>query len=76
LRKLLGAANVYDISADAREAAKIAYQSSLGAIQPEGATDEESQTAVEQTLRLRTQEHLQPLRLSPPPELAPEVTAP
>ncbi|HKC28206.1 MAG TPA: hypothetical protein VKB75_09360, partial [Jatrophihabitans sp.] len=35
LRELLGDAQLYDISADAREAAKIAFQSSLGAIEPE-----------------------------------------
>jgi hypothetical protein len=76
LRELLGTADIYDISADAREAAKIAYQSSLGAIQPEDATDEESQATVEQTLRLREREQLQPLRLSPPPERMEQVTAP
>jgi hypothetical protein len=42
LRELLGSADVYDISADAREAAKIAYQSSLGAIQPAHAADDEA----------------------------------
>ena len=70
LRELLGDADVYDISAAAREAAKIAYQSSLGAIQPGRAADEESHAAVERVLRLRADQHLQPLRLIPPPEPA------
>lgn len=69
LRDLLGEV-VYDISADAREAAKIAYQSSLGAITPEAAADEDSQREVERLLRLRAEDQLQPLQVSPPPHLA------
>jgi hypothetical protein len=67
LRDLLNG-DVYDISADAREAAKIAYQSSLAAIQPASTAGEESQAAVERVLRRRAEQHLHPLRLGPPPE--------
>jgi hypothetical protein len=67
LRALLGDAAVYDISADAREAAKIAYQASLGAIQPAVAADEQAQAEVERTLRRRVEERLPPLRISPLP---------
>jgi hypothetical protein len=70
LRELLGSGGIYDISADAREAAKIAYQSSLAAIQPASAADDESQAAVERVLRRRSEQPLHPLRLSPPPDRA------
>lgn len=70
LRALLGDAEVYDISADAREAAKIAYQASLGAIQPARAPDEQAQAEVGRMLQRRAEERLQPLRVSPPPSLA------
>lgn len=69
LRDLLGQTTIYDISADAREAAKIAYQSSLGAIQP--TADDDARTAVEQILTLRASARLEPLELSPPPSLEP-----
>jgi hypothetical protein len=75
LRELLGNADVYDMSADALEAAKIAYQSSLGAIQPARVADEESLAAVERVLRLRAQEQLQPLRLGAPPGRARQARA-
>jgi hypothetical protein len=68
LRQLLGNGDVYDISADAREAAKIAYQSSLAAIQPASVVGEESHAAVERVLRRRSEQPLHPLRLSPPPD--------
>jgi hypothetical protein len=68
LRDLLGDA-VYDISADAREAAKIAYQSSLGAIQPAATADEDAQREVERVLRRRAEEQLRPLQLSPPAQV-------
>jgi hypothetical protein len=74
LRDLLGDSDVYDISADAREAAKIAYQSSLGAIQPAQAADESAQRAVERTLGQRAEEQLQPLQLSPPPQVAEQMS--
>jgi hypothetical protein len=70
LRRLLGDADVYDISADAREAASIAYRSSLGAIQPAAAADEPARAEVELTLQLRAEEGLPPLRVSPPPRAA------
>ena len=68
LRRLLGDGDVYDISADAREAAKIAYQASVGAIRPARLADDEERSAVEHTLRRRAEEHLQPMQLSPPPQ--------
>jgi hypothetical protein len=74
LRDLLGDSDVYDISADAREAAKIAYQSSLGAIQPAQAADESAQREVRRTLRQRAEEQLQPLQLSPPPQVAEQMS--
>jgi hypothetical protein len=73
LRDLLGAADVYDISADAREAAKIAYQSSLGAVQPEAVADEDAQREVERVLQLRAEVQLHPLRVSPPPQVAQQM---
>ena len=73
LRDLLGNADVYDISADAREAAKIAYQSSLGAIRPEAAADEDAQREVERVLHLRADDQLQPLHVSPPPQVAQQM---
>jgi hypothetical protein len=68
VRALLGDSAVYDISADAREAAKIAYQSSLGAIGTAEAADEAAQAQVERVLQRRIEARLQPLRLAPPPE--------
>jgi hypothetical protein len=68
VRALLGDSAVYDISADAREAAKIAYQSSLGAIGTAEAADEAAQAQVERVLQRRIEARLQPLRVAPPPE--------
>jgi hypothetical protein len=67
LREVLGNHELYDISADAREAAKIAYQSSLGAIRPAGAPDEASIAAVHRELTRRAEHRLRPLRLRRPP---------
>jgi hypothetical protein len=67
VRTLLGDADVFDISADAREAAKIAYQASLGAIRPARAADERARAAVDRVLRARAEHRLQPMRLIPPP---------
>jgi hypothetical protein len=67
LRTVFGHTGVFDISADAREAAKIAYQSSLGAIRPAAAADEGTVAVVDQELHRRTEQRLQPLRLSAPP---------
>lgn len=66
LRQLLGDAAVYDISADAREAAKIAYQSSLAAIQPAATVADEARGEVEEELRERAGNRLQPLEVAPP----------
>jgi hypothetical protein len=66
LRAVLGDGAMYDISADAREAAKIAYQSSLGAIQRAQTADPDAMAAVQEELHLRAERGLQPLRLSPP----------
>lgn len=68
LRRILGDEIIYDISADAREAAKIAYQASVGAIRPARATDDGARAAVEHTLQRRLEEQLQPMQLSPPPQ--------
>jgi hypothetical protein len=67
LRDALGHGSVYDISADAREAAKIAYQASLGAIRPAEKPDRASISAVEAELARRKRRRLRPLRLGAPP---------
>ncbi|HKC27823.1 MAG TPA: hypothetical protein VKB75_07405, partial [Jatrophihabitans sp.] len=59
-------AQLYDISADAREAAKIAFQSSLGAIEPEHAAEQSMLHDVGETLAERSGNPLQPLRVVPP----------
>lgn len=66
LRAVLGAGAIYDISADAREAAKIAYQASIGAIRPAAAADRDAIDAAQQVLRQRAADHLPPLHLSAP----------
>lgn len=66
LRDVLGRGTLYDISADAREAAKIAYQASVGAIRPADKPDRGSIDAVQAELRRRKRRHLKPLRLSAP----------
>lgn len=75
VRTVFGEHGLFDISADAREAAKIAYQSSLGAIRPARATDDGSVTAVHEELQRRAAQRLQPLRLSPPPAVAASAEA-
>lgn len=67
LRAVLGHGDVYDISADAREAAKIAYQSSIGAIRPGHVADDAAVVAVRDELQRRAAQQLRPLRLAPPP---------
>jgi hypothetical protein len=67
LRDVLGSHEMYDVSADAREAAKIAYQSSLGAIRPATAADDRSVAAVRGELNRRAEHRLRPLRLRRPP---------
>jgi hypothetical protein len=66
LRDVFGDA-VYDISADAREAVKIAYQASLGAVQPIGTADPAAREAVATMLQQRAQHELPLLRIHPPP---------
>jgi hypothetical protein len=66
LRDLLGEGGVYDISADAREAAKIAYHSSLGAIAPAAVMTDEARDESDHELRRRSEEHLESLRVDPP----------
>jgi hypothetical protein len=58
---------VYDISADAREAAKIAYQGSLVAIRPPGAEDEDARSRQATMLRDRENQPLDALTIIPPP---------
>jgi len=70
LRALLGDAEVYDVSADAREAGKIAHQASTGAIRAAESAERESVDEVERALRQRAEQHLRPLRLGPPPDLS------
>jgi hypothetical protein len=71
LRDLLGSGGVYDISADAREAAKIAYHSSLGAIAPAATVADDARDETEQELQHRSEQHLEALRLDPPPHAVP-----
>ncbi len=67
LRDVLGHGTVYDISADAREAARIAYQASVGAIRPAGKPDRESVAAWKKEMRSRRRRRLKPLQLGAPP---------
>lgn len=71
LRSLLGDTEIYDISADAREAGKMAHQASTGAIRAAQAAERESVDEVQRTLRRRAEQQLRPLQLSPPPEFSP-----
>src|SRR5205085_4074979 len=66
LREAFGTA-VYDISADAREAVKIAYLASLGAVQRVGTADPAARAAVAIMLEQRAPHELPPLRIPPPP---------
>ena len=56
---------VYDISADAREAAKLAYHAGLGAVLPAEKVDE--QTRTEQAKALNARASLRPLKIAAPP---------
>lgn len=68
LRDVFGTGNLYDISADAREAAKIAYQSSVGAIQRAPDVDREARERVATELHRRKRlARLRPLVLGAPP---------
>lgn len=66
LRDAFGSGALYDISADAREAAKIAYQASLGAIRPAKNPAPGAIRAVQDELARRKKRRLKPLRLSAP----------
>jgi hypothetical protein len=65
-RTLLGDHHVFDVSADAREAAKIAYQASVGAIQPAVAAGNRARARVHRTLEGQSEHPLQPMRVDPP----------
>ena len=67
LRELFSGA-LYDISADAREAAKIAYQAGLGAVRPPRAVDEQVRVAQAVTLRARASRPLRALTIAEPPQ--------
>jgi len=66
LRALFSGA-VYDISADAREAAKLAYHAGLGAVPPAEKVDEQLQADQAKTLRTRASRPLPPLKIAAPP---------
>jgi hypothetical protein len=66
LRQLFGEL-AYDISADAREAAKIAYQGSLVAIRPPQAEDEDARSRQATALRERANQPLDALTIIAPP---------
>ncbi|HEV2887771.1 MAG TPA: hypothetical protein VGX49_12725 [Jatrophihabitans sp.] len=65
LRELL-TGSVYDISVDAREAAKLAYHAGLGAVPPAEKVDEQVK-AHATTLRTRAGRLLRPLKITAPP---------
>jgi hypothetical protein len=58
---------MYDVSADAREAAKLAYHAGLGAVPPAEKVDEQVQAAQAKTLRARVGRPLPPLKVVAPP---------
>jgi len=66
LRELF-AGPVYDISADAREAAKLAYHAGLGAVPTAEKVDEQVRAKQAETLRARAARPLRPLRITAPP---------
>jgi hypothetical protein len=66
LRELFSG-SVYDISADAREAAKLAYHAGLGAVPPAEKVDEQIQAEQAKTLRSRAGRQLPPLKIVAPP---------
>lgn len=59
--------SLYDISADAREAAKLAYHAALGAVPPAESVDEQVHAEQAKTLRSRTARQLRALRVAAPP---------
>lgn len=60
--------SVYDISADAREAAKFAYQGSLAPVAPEEATDDATRVAQAAALQERSADPLPLLTVAAPPD--------
>jgi hypothetical protein len=66
LRELFSGA-VYDISADAREAAKLAYHAGLGAVPAAEKVDEQVRAREAETLKARVARPLRALRVSAPP---------
>lgn len=66
VRQLLSG-SFYDISADAREAARLAYHAALGAVPTAESVDEGSLAEQEKTLRSRTSRPLRALRVAAPP---------
>jgi hypothetical protein len=58
---------VYDISADAREAAKLAYHAGLGAVPSAEKVDEQLKAQQAQTLRSRASRPLRVLKVAAPP---------
>ncbi|MBV9820816.1 MAG: hypothetical protein JO144_01120 [Actinobacteria bacterium] len=65
--RALFAGDVYDISADAREAAKLAYHAGLGAVPTAEKVDPDIRAQQAETLRARAARPLRPLRVSAPP---------
>jgi hypothetical protein len=59
--------SVYDVSADAREAAKLAYQAGLGAVLSAASVDEQVRADQADTLRSRAARPLRALRIAAPP---------
>ncbi|MEO7262484.1 MAG: hypothetical protein ABI047_14700 [Jatrophihabitantaceae bacterium] len=68
LRELL-TSPLYDISADAREAAKLAYHASLGAVPPAESVDEQARTEQARALGSRTVRPLRALKIKAPPRM-------
>jgi hypothetical protein len=65
--RTLFSGSVYDISADAREAAKLAYHAGLGAVPPAEKVDGQVQADQAKTLRSRARRPLPPLKVVAPP---------
>lgn len=59
--------SLYDISADAREAAKLAYHAALGAVPAAESVDEQVRAEQAKALRSRTSRQLRALRVAAPP---------
>jgi hypothetical protein len=65
--RALFSGSVYDISADAREAAKLAYHAGLGPVPPAEKVDQQVRADQAKTLRSRAGRPLAPLRIVAPP---------